>query len=147
MLELLVEDQGRVDYGPRIGEPKGLIGEASINGEPLRSWSVLPLDLADISAVAHALESGHDPSFVAGPAFVGASFHHPGTGDLYLDTAAMWGKGVVWINGFCLGRYWSRGPQRTLYVPGPALRAHGNEIVMLELQATHWARGVVRVSR
>ena len=133
-LDLLVEDQGRVDYGPRIGEAKGLIGEASINGEPLRSWSVLPLELADIAPVAHALESSGDHSFVAGPAFVSASFDHPGSGDLYLDTAT-WGKGVAWINGFCLGRYWSRGPQRTLYVPGPVLRATGNEIVIFELQA------------
>ena len=135
ILELLVEDQGRVDYGSRIGEPKGLIGEASINGEPLRSWSVLPLDLGDIAPVAHALESSDVLSFVAGPAFVGATFDHPGSGDLYLDTAT-WGKGVAWINGFCLGRYWSRGPQRTLYVPGPVLRESGNEIIVLELQAT-----------
>ena len=135
MLELLVEDQGRVDYGPRIGEPKGLIGEASINGEVLRSWSVVPLDLADIAPVAHALKSADGLSFVAGPAFAGATFDHPGSGDLYLDTAT-WGKGVVWVNGFCLGRYWSRGPQRTLYVPGPVLREAGNEIIMLELQAT-----------
>src|SRR4029077_3735264 len=35
-IELLVEDQGRVDYGPRIGEPKGLIGPVTFNGVPLR---------------------------------------------------------------------------------------------------------------
>jgi beta-galactosidase len=55
--------------------------------------------------------------------------------DLYLDTGA-WGKGVVWINGFCLGRYWSRGPQRTLYIPAPTLREAGNELIVLELHAT-----------
>jgi beta-galactosidase len=54
--------------------------------------------------------------------------------DLFLDTAE-WGKGVVWINGFCLGRYWSRGPQRTLYIPSPILRDEGNEIVIMELHA------------
>ena len=133
-LELLVEDQGRVDYGPRIGEAKGLVGEASVNGEPLRSWSVLPLGLSDIAPVAHALESSEHHSVIAGPAFVSATFDHPGSGDLYLDTAT-WGKGVAWVNGFCLGRYWSRGPQRTLYVPGPVLSQTGNEIVMFELQA------------
>lgn len=133
-LDLLVEDQGRVDYGPRIGEAKGLIGEASINGEPLRSWWVLPMDLADIEPIARALESSGEPSVIAGPVFAGASFDHPGSGDLYLDTAT-WGKGVAWMNGFCLGRYWSRGPQRTLYVPGPVLRETGNELVMFELHA------------
>jgi beta-galactosidase len=42
VLELLVEDQGRVDYGPRLGEPKGLIGAARANGEPLRQREILP---------------------------------------------------------------------------------------------------------
>jgi beta-galactosidase len=145
-LDLLVEDLGRVDYGPRLGEPKGLIGAAALNGEALRSWSVLPLDLADIAPVAQALEaSGElDSPVIAGPAFASAYFDHPGSGDLYLDTA-MWGKGVAWVNGFCLGRYWSRGPQRTLYVPGPVLRETGNELIMFELHAAA-ARGISFVS-
>jgi beta-galactosidase len=45
------------------------------------------------------------------------------------------GKGIAWLNGFCLGRYWSRGPQRTLYVPGPVTRKEGNELILLELGA------------
>ena len=45
-------------------------------------------------------------------------------------------KGVAWVNGFCLGRYWSRGPQRTLAVPGPVLRAGRNEVVVFELHAS-----------
>jgi beta-galactosidase len=44
-------------------------------------------------------------------------------------------KGVAWVNGFCLGRYWSRGPQRTLAIPGPVLRQGRNELVVLELHA------------
>ena len=39
------------------------------------------------------------------------------------------------INGFCIGRYWSRGPQRTLYVPGPVTRQAGNELIILELHS------------
>jgi beta-galactosidase len=39
----------------------------------------------------------------------------------------------VWVNGFCLGRYWSLGPQRSLYLPWPLLRAGRNELVVLEL--------------
>ena len=44
-----------------------------------------------------------------------------------------WTKGVAWINGFNLGRYWSRGPQQTLYVPAPLLRPGANEVVVFEL--------------
>ena len=40
--------------------------------------------------------------------------------------------GVVWINGFNLGRYWSAGPTETLYVPAPVLKNGVNEIVIFE---------------
>jgi beta-galactosidase len=135
-LELLVEDQGRVNYGPRLGEPKGLVGTASVNGEALRGWRVLPLPLEDIMPVAEALrELPASPATVlAGPAFARAVFDLPGQADLYLSTAG-WGKGIVWINGFCLGRYWSRGPQATLYVPAPVTRETENELIVLELHS------------
>ncbi|WP_231648254.1 beta galactosidase jelly roll domain-containing protein [Saccharothrix sp. NRRL B-16348] len=135
-LAVLVEDHGRVNYGPRIGEPKGLIGGATLDGRPLTGWDVLPLFLDapppawtdrddDATAVTGA---------VSGPVLLRARFDLDQPADLHLDTGG-WGRGVVWVNGFCLGRYWSRGPQRTLYVPGPVLRAEGNELVVLELAA------------
>ena len=135
-LEILVEDQGRVNYGPRLGESKGLIGNAWINGETLWNWDILPLELDDAVPVSAVLEE--QPSLpdvpVSGPVFVHGTFDLPGGGDTFLSTMG-WTKGVVWINGFCLGRYWSRGPQATLYVPGPLLRKYGNTITVLELQA------------
>jgi len=136
-LEILVEDQGRVNYGPRLGEAKGLIGAAGINGEAILEWELLPLDLNNIDAVSRRLAGpeAKQPLILAGPAFARAVFDLATPSDLFLDTKA-WGKGVVWINGFCLGRYWSRGPQHTLYVPGPILREHGNEVIVLELHAT-----------
>ncbi|NEB74609.1 beta-galactosidase, partial [Streptomyces sp. SID14478] len=45
-----------------------------------------------------------------------------------------WTRGFVWVNGFCLGRYWSVGPQDSLYVPGPVLREGGNEVWVLETE-------------
>lgn len=51
-------------------------------------------------------------------------------------------SGNAWVNGFALGRYWSRGPQRSLYVPAPVLRAGTNEVVVLELHAAHRSRTV-----
>jgi beta-galactosidase len=143
VLEILVEDQGRVNYGPRIGEPKGLIGPVTLGGDPVRGWRVLPLPLDDITPVAEALRAAPAEAVtaLAGPAFARAVFDlrppsDPASpADLYLHTAGL-GKGIAWLNGFCLGRYWSRGPQRTLYVPGPVTRAQGNELIILELQAT-----------
>ena len=137
-IELLVEDQGRVDYGPRIGEPKGLIGPVTLDGAPLRGWRVMPLPLADLAPVAAMLRAQPAlgaPAGVAGPAFARATFDLASPADLFLSTAGL-GKGIAWLNGFCLGRYWSRGPQRTLYAPGPVTRKDGNELIILELGAT-----------
>jgi len=53
-------------------------------------------------------------------------------GDTYLDLQK-WGKGCVWVNGHNLGRYWSVGPQQTVYVPAEWLKKGDNEIVVLEL--------------
>jgi len=53
--------------------------------------------------------------------------------DLFLDTSR-WGKGLAWVNGFLLGRYWRRGPQQTLFVPAPVTRPGRNDLVVLELE-------------
>lgn len=130
-LELVVEDQGRVNYGPRIGEPKGLLGEVRIDGDPLTGWSAWAVEL---DAVPNPWISA-PPAAPAGigPTAWRTTFQAGEPVDRFLRTDA-WGKGIAWVNGFCLGRYWHRGPQHTLYVPGPLLRASDNELVVLELE-------------
>jgi beta-galactosidase len=143
-LDILVEDQGRVNYGSRIGEAKGLIGPATLHGRELTGWSVTPLLLDRIDQVGALLEAA--PRVigpVAGPSFVLATFDGEGGRDLFLETTN-WGKGVAWLNGYPLGRYWSRGPQHTLYAPGPVVRAGANELILLELQG--FASGEARSS-
>jgi beta-galactosidase len=131
-VELLVEDQGRVNYGPRLGEQKGLVGGATLAGEPLARWELLPLDLERAASLAdYQAVPGTE---LSGPVFARGTFEVDAAADLFLDTAG-WNKGVVWINGFNLGRYWARGPQHTLYVPGPVLRSGENEIVVFEQHA------------
>ena len=44
-----------------------------------------------------------------------------------------WTKGVVWVNGNNLGRYWNLGPQQRLYCPAPWLKAGANEIIIFDL--------------
>lgn len=103
----------------------------------------MPLPLADLAPAAAALRAQPDavpasdgaPAGVAGPAFARATFDLAAPADLFLSTAGL-GKGIAWLNGFCLGRYWSRGPQRTLYAPEPVTRKDGNELIILELGAT-----------
>lgn len=137
---VLVEDQGRVNYGPLIGEPKGLIGEARLAGSAISSWETAALRFEAGESVESLFAQQGDAvgEHLVGPVFARASFdidEEPTAGgwlaDRYLDTDGL-GKGVVWINGFCLGRYWSRGPQRTILVPGPLLRATGNSLIVFE---------------
>jgi beta-galactosidase len=67
------------------------------------------------------------------PTFFRANFNLTATGDTFLDVRAL-GKGMVWINGHALGRFWNVGPQDTLYVPGPWLKVGANEIVIFDLK-------------
>ena len=137
LLQVLVEDQGRVNYGPRIGEAKGLTGPALLDGVEVQDWSVRPSDLSSLAAfrAAAAELSGSASAGVAGPSLSFATFDAEGPGDRYLRLDG-WTKGNAFINGFNLGRYWSRGPQRTLYVPGPLIREGANELAVLELQGS-----------
>jgi beta-galactosidase len=134
VVELLVEDQGRVNYGERIGEAKGLVGRAYFDDHPLVGWETLPLDLSSLEPIRAALRESPTAGALAGPAFARAIFTLDEPEDLFLDSRR-WGKGVAWVNGFCLGRYWTRGPQHTLFVPGSALRAGDNELLIFELHA------------
>jgi len=59
------------------------------------------------------------------------SFSLQKVADTYLDMSK-WGKGVVWINGHNLGRYWFVGPQQTIYVPAEWLKKGKNEVVVFE---------------
>lgn len=136
-LSVLVENQGRVNYGQGIHDRKGLLGKVLLDGAEPAGWTSRPLPLTELTALGFE---------VAAAAPVGPTFHRgtfevadPADAFLHLDG---WTKGNAWVNGFALGRYWSRGPQQSLYVPAPVLRAGTNEIVVLELHAAHRGRTV-----
>ncbi|TCO44833.1 beta-galactosidase [Kribbella antiqua] len=133
-LEIVVEDQGRVNYGQRLGEPKGLIGPVQLGSEELRGWSARVIDLDGVPELWTSLDGGGPAQDApgVGPTAWRAGFDVSSPVDHFLSTVA-WGKGIAWVNGFCLGRYWRRGPQETLYIPGPVLRPGRNELVVLEL--------------
>lgn len=119
-LSILVEEQGRVNYDDRLGEAKGLIGPVTIDGVEPADWTTTPVLLEEAAAAPEL--------WVAEGAF---DLDTPS--DLFLDTTG-WGKGYVFVGDFLLGRYWSNGPQRTLYVPRPATHAGRNTITVIELE-------------
>ena len=135
-LDLFVEAMGRPNFfGPGQLDRKGLRGPVLFdakNGsawQMLKGWEVfpLPLDGAELTG----LQFRKNSSSVAGPAFWRGTFELAKTGDTFLNLRT-WGKGVVWLNGHCLGRFWNIGPQQTLYCPGPWLKSGRNEIIVLD---------------
>ncbi|MER7509474.1 beta-galactosidase family protein [Streptomyces lavendulae] len=137
VLTVLVENQGRVNYGQGIHDRKGLLGDVLLNGAPLVGWTSRPLPLTSLDDVPY----GTGQATPTGPAFHRGTFEADGKADTFLHLDG-WTKGNAWVNGFALGRYWSRGPQRSLYVPGPVLHEGANEVVVLELHAPGRGRKV-----
>ena len=66
------------------------------------------------------------------PGFLERTFALDKTAVTFLDLSS-WGKGVIWVNGHCLDRYWNIGPTQTAYLPGPWLHKARNEVVILDL--------------
>ena len=128
-LDILVENLGRINYGPYLlKNTKGITEKVLFNGSELKGWQMFPLPFDNIHSLK--LKNSKPPDKV--PVIRKGIFDLQNVGDTYLDMSN-WGKGVVWINGYNLGRYWSIGPQQTIYVPLEWLKKGRNEIVVLEL--------------
>lgn len=132
-LEVLVENRGRVNFGPRIGERKGVTG-IRLGQRFIHGWESVPIDLGEPDFIRHltfssernAFPGAGKPVFGAAVADIGA----PADGFLAFPGS---GRGFCWLNGFLLGRYDAGGPQRTLYAPAPLWRSGRNDIVILDL--------------
>lgn len=129
-LDILVENLGRINFGPFLLEnKKGITKGVWLNGKELKGWQTYSLPFETQPAL-HAAKG--KANYVNGPVIKKADFFLEKTGDTYLDMSA-WGKGVVWLNGHNLGRYWNVGPQQTLYIPAEWLVKGKNELVVLEM--------------
>lgn len=127
-LDLLVDPTGRVNFGQGLNDPKGISGKVFLDDEELHDWEIRRLPLDNLSALRFRTED--TPT---GPAFHRARVHVSAPADGFLAFPG-WDKGMVWLNGFALGRYWSLGPQVTLYAPGHLWRKGRNELVVLEME-------------
>jgi beta-galactosidase len=126
-LDILVEAMGRINFGPlMVNDRKGIIGKVTLNGEELKEWEHYSLPLADPGRWSFASKPASGPTLYRG------TFRLDSVGDTFLDLHS-WGKGLVWINGHNLGRYWRVGPQQSLFVPAPWLKQGSNEAIVLDL--------------
>lgn len=169
-LEILVESEGRINYGQEmLRNRKGIISPVRLAGTELTGWRMNGLPFVDDrggagrgalraptapptadstgskgarsapqsadSVGATGARSAPRPADTTGagiPTLYRGSFTLDSVGDSYLDLRG-WGKGIVFVNGHNLGRYWDLiGPQRTLYLPGPWLKVGQNDIAIFE---------------
>ncbi|MDD0929943.1 glycoside hydrolase family 35 protein [Xylella fastidiosa] len=138
-LDVLVENSGRVNYGPHLADGRaGLIGPVMLNHERVNNWETFLLPLQTPEAI-----HGWTTAPMQGPAFHRGTLFIRTPGDTFLDMEAF-SKGVTWANGHMLGRYWDIGPQRALYFPGAWQRQGENTVLVFDVSDTAAAqvRGV-----
>jgi beta-galactosidase len=132
-LEILVEAMGHINFTRAMeSDRKGIYGEVTLAGQPLTGWQMQALPLAD--DWAKELKHTPPPAGRPGGIFRG-EFKLTQVADTYFDLSK-YQKGVVWVNGHNLGRYWNIGPQQRLYCPAAWLKNGNNTVVVLDLLLT-----------
>lgn len=133
-LDILVEAMGRVNFDIAIHDRKGITEKVELINETsskeLKDWKVysLPVDYSFVQNKKFA-----PGKKMEGPAYYRTTFNLDKPGDVFLDMQT-WGKGMVWVNGISMGRFWEIGPQQTLFMPGCWLKKGENEIIVLDLK-------------
>lgn len=132
VLEIFVEGMGHINFAQYMIDRKGITDRVTLNGMTLMNWEtfLLPFDSAYLTQLKPLAKTTEKPGI-----FFKGSFDLPETGDTYLDMSN-WKKGIVWVNGRNLGRYWEKGPQKRLYCPGVWLKKGKNEVVVFDLHQT-----------
>lgn len=139
-LRILVESMGHINYTTHLApshpigmelDRKGLHGEVKLDGVPIKGWSIHALPLLSAEIAAAAPVATPDPR--RGSHFRATVRLDAPPKDTFFDMSR-YTKGVVWVNGRNLGRYWHIGPQLRLYCPASWLRNGDNVIDIIDLE-------------
>lgn len=142
VLDVLVENLGRINYGAHLKDEKGLLSGVVLGTQIQYGYTMYPITLKDISGIRYKEEFSFDGT----PTFFRGVFYSEDCRDTFIDMSGF-GKGCVFINGFNLGRYWEQGPYLDLYLPAPLLRKGKNEIIIFELEKVSAPRVQLRDRR
>lgn len=128
ILEILVEGMGHINFAQHMIDRKGITDRVTLNGMTLMNWEIYKLPMNDeyISSLKPSTSIDKLGLFFKG------TFNLQDVADTYIDMSS-YIKGVVWVNGHNLGRYWEIGPQKRLYCPACWLKKGENEIVVFDL--------------
>ncbi len=135
ILDILVEAMGRMNFGKGIYDWKGITKKVELKNDKgeiknLKGWQVytIPVDYSFAKDKNYKRSTNKQKH----PAYYRSSFTLTKTGDTFLDMSN-WSKGMLWVNGHAIGRYWEIGPQQTLYVPSCWLKKGINEVIVLDM--------------
>lgn len=131
-LTIVVENMGRTNYGPYLWDSKGIIGGVRHGQQFLFHWKNYTLPLNNLSELV--FDSPKKIKFEKRPVFLRGTFNIDGEPKDTFVLMKDFKKGVIWINGKCLSRYWHEGPQKTAYLPAPFLKSGENEMIVLETE-------------
>ncbi len=149
-MDILVEAMGRINFGRAIKDFKGITRNVEISvdidGYPftcdLKNWEVYNLeDTYEFyqNMKFRPIQSLTDRFGQRIPGAYRTKFQVKKPNDTFLNFES-WGKGLVYVNGYAIGRIWEIGPQQTLYVPGCWLKKGENEIVVFDIVGPKEAR-------
>lgn len=133
-IDILIEAMGRVNFDESIHDRKGITEKVELvrgkQSAELKNWTVysFPVDYSFVQDKRY--KNGTAQTM---PAYYRTTFRLDKVGDTFLDMST-WGKGMVWVNGLAIGRFWEIGPQQTLFMPGCWLKEGENEVIVLDLK-------------
>lgn len=139
-LSILVENMGRTNYGPYLRDCKGIVEPVRLGNQLIYHWDCYPLELRDLSQVDFkrnkTVKFDKKPMFLRGVLTIEDTPH-----DTFVRLDGF-KKGLIWVNGVLLSRYWEEGPQKTAYLPATFLKRGINEIIIFECEG--FKKGIVR---
>ncbi|XP_026273151.1 beta-galactosidase-1-like protein 2 isoform X2 [Frankliniella occidentalis] len=133
-VDVIIENWSRNNYGKLstdFNQCRGLeASQINIDGQTVEDFIIYALQFK--GEWVNSL-SGWSPTtnILEGPVFLKFTLEIDEPVDTFLDMRG-WGKGIVFINGFNIGRYSSIGPIRTLFAPAPLFVKGPNQICVFE---------------
>jgi len=134
VLEILVEGMGHINFAQFMIDRKGITDRVTLNGMTLMNWQTTLYSLDDKFIATTKPKPPTSETSKKEAQFFKGSFSLTETGDVFFDMSN-YPKGIVYINGHNLGRYWNKGPQTRLFCPASWLKKGNNEILVFDFFA------------
>ncbi len=135
-MSILLENTGRINYGTYVNDSKGIIGSVEFNGQSLKGWTSIAVPMGEVEGLVPFVTIDQ-ATLPKSAVFYRFSFMIEGKANDTFLSINNWSKGIAFINGFNLGRYWPKvGPQKTLFVPSNVLISNNiNNVILFEIDA------------